>query len=223
MIPKFFSGDESQKSLVKKYKQYRKIGKDFSQKILEKFTDKQSLLAVGKLMGIAPGKTLVFDSEEEMHFVMDFSLFEYQVQGKSFLERYKEENPELNEQEAKLLEAQLSAYTSLFKIRETSPANATVTLEDLFNDGQEVKFLDINLSRTAKPGWLIFMRIVPFPDFNMSSGMFCLFPKNSEKYLLKRYQIMRKKVKLERESVQRFIAFFKLKRKEGLEIKTVDI
>ena len=223
MFPKFFQGDDRKKPLLKKYKQYRNLGKDFCQEIIEKFTDKHSLLAVSKLMGIGQGETFVLDSEEEVGFIMDFSLFEYQVKGKTFLQRYKEENPELNEDEANLLEAQLLAYSSLFKIMETDPANAIVVLNDILNDDKEVKIIDINLSRTGRLGLLMFTRIVPFPDFNMTSGMFCLFPENSQRSLLKRYKIMKKKVKSDNESIQRFIAFFKLNRKEGLDLKTVDI
>jgi hypothetical protein len=223
MFRKLFPGDDSQKSLIRKYKQYRNIGKNFSQKVLEQFTDQQSLLAISKLMGISEGKTLVLDSEEELNFIMDFSLYEYQVQGKTFLQKYKEENLQLDEKEAQLLEAKLSAYSSLFKIIEVQPANATITLSDIFNHGKEVKIIDINFSRTARPGLLMFTRIVPFPDFNMTSGIFFIFPEHSEKSLLKRYKVMKKKVKSDNESVQKYIAFFKLNRKEGLEAKTINI
>ena len=223
MFSKFFKNDNGRKSLIKKYKQYRNIGKNFSQKVLEKFTDQQSLLAISKLMGISEGKTLVLDSEEELNFIMDFSLFEYQVQGKTFLQRYKEENLQLEEKEAQLLEAKLSAYSSLFKIIKVQPADATITLRDIFNNGKEVKIIDINFSRTARPGLLMFTRIVPFPDFNMTSGIFFIFPEHSEKSLLKRYKVMKIRVKSDNESVQKYIAFFKLNRKEGLEAKTADI
>ena len=223
MLFNSFQGDERQKFLINEYKQYRNIGKDFTQRMIEKFTEEENLLVVGKLMGIVQGKTFVFDSEEEANCVMDFSLYEYKVKGKSILQRYKEEKPDLNDKEAKLLEAQLDAYTSLFKIIETEPLLGSITLADLFNDDQEMKVLNINLSRTARAGLLIFTRIIPLPDFNMSSGIYFAFPENSQRSLLKRYKIMRKKVKSNSESAQRFIAFFKLNRKEGLEGKTADI
>lgn len=222
MSSKFFHGDESQKLLIKKYQQYRNIGKDLSQAIFQKFTDSQSIRDVGKLMGIWQGTTLILESQEEFNFIIDFSLFEYQVKGKSFIQRYQEENSELDEKESEILEAQLLSYTSLFKILETEPSNASLTLGDLLNDDQEVKIININLSRTARPGLLLFTRILPCFDFNMTSGMFCIFPGNSERYLLKRYKIIKRKIKSEIESVQRFIAFFRLNRTEGLETRTTD-
>jgi hypothetical protein len=222
MSTKFFQGDESPKSLIKKYKQYQSIGKDLSQKIFQEFSDSQSIRAVGKLMGIWHGGTLVLESEEEFNFIMDFSLFEYLVKEKNFIQRYQEENSELDEKESEMIEAQLLSYTSLFKILETEPANASVKLGDLLGDGQEVKVINVNLSRTAKPGLLMFTRVIPFPDFNMTSGMYCIFPEDSARRLLKSYKIMHRKVKSEIESAQRFIAFFKLNRREGLEIRTTD-
>ncbi len=210
---------EGQASIVKKYKQYRKVGKDLVQKILEKFLDNQSLRFAGRLMGIMQQKTFMLEEEEDMDFVMDFCLFEYQVNGKPFCQRYQEEVFTLDEIEARIIQANLLAYSSLFTILETDPENASITLSDLFNDGKEIKIIDINLSQTSQAGILIFTRIVPFADFNMTSGIFCVFPANSERALLKKVKIMMKKVKSEIESVQRFVAFFKLNKKQGLNRK----
>jgi hypothetical protein len=190
----------------------------------EKFTDNQSLKVVGKLLGITEGTTVVLDSEEELNFVMDFSIFEYQVEGKNFVQRYQEdETAKKTEIEMEILTAQSLSYTSFFKITETDPVNATITLSDLLNNNQELKIININLSRTAYPGLLIFTRIEPFADFNAASGMYALFSEVSERSLLKKMKIMMRKVKSDVESVQRFVAFFKLNRKEGLMTKTAEV
>ena len=219
-MPTQFSQDhEDQALIVKKYTKYRKVAKDLVQKILEKFVDNQSLRFAGRLMGIMQQQTFMLEEEEDMDFVMDFCLFEYQVDGKTFCQRYQEEVFILDEIEAKIIQANLLAYSSLFTILETDPENASVTLRDLFNEGQEIKIIDINLSKTAQAGILIFTRIVPFADFNMTSGIFCVFPTNSERALLKKLKITMKKVKSEIESAQRFVAFFKLNKKQGLNRK----
>ena len=70
-----------------------------------------------------------------------------------------------------------------------------MTLLDLFNDGKEIKIIDINLSETAEDGFIIFTIIIPFADFNITSGIFCVFPENAERSLLKKIKIMMKKVK----------------------------
>ena len=151
-----------------------------------------------------------------MDFVMDFCLFEYQINGKNLWQRYQEEVAAPSEIEAEIIQASLLAYSSLFTILETDPEHGSVTLLDLFNDGKEIKIIDINLSETAEDGFIIFTRIIPFADFNMTSGIFCVFPENAERSLLKKIKIMMKKVKSEMESVKRFVAIFKLNKKIGL-------
>jgi hypothetical protein len=219
----FSRPDKNQKILIKKYRKYTDTAKALDEKISKNFAEQENLIAIGRLMGIVTEKTFVLESEEEINFVMDFSLFEYQVDGKTYVQRYQEENHQLDENESEMLQASLLSYTSLFKILEADRVNATVTLGDLLNQGEEIKIININLSKTAKPGILMFTRIVSFPDFNMASGMFCMFPENSERSLLKQVKGMMKKVKSDVESVQRFIAFFKLNRKQGLEVMTRDV
>ena len=224
MFTSWSKADKDQKIRIRKYQQYRGIAQKLSEKVIEKFTDNQSLKVVGKLLGITEGKTVMLDSEEELNFVMDFSIFEYQVEGKNFVQRYQEdETAKKTEIETEILAAQGLSYTSLFKITETDPVNATITLSDLLNNNQELKIININLSRTAYPGLLIFTRIEPFADFNAASGMYALFPEVSERSLLKKMKIMMRKVKSDVESVQRFVAFFKLNRKEGLMTKTAEV
>ena len=224
MFTSWSKADKDQKIRIRKYQQYRGIAQKLSEKVIEKFTDNQSLKVVGKLLGITEGKTVMLDSEEELNFVMDFSIFEYQVEGKNFVQRYQEdETAKKTEIEMEILTAQSLSYTSLFKITETDPVNATITLSDLLNNNQELKIININLSRTAYPGLLIFTRIEPFADFNAASGMYALFSEVSERSLLKKMKIMMRKVKSDVESVQRFVAFFKLNRKEGLMTKTAEV
>ncbi len=109
-------------------------------------------------------------------------------------------------------------YLSLFKVIEVNPTEAKVCLSNLLGEPQQVEIIDLGLSQTGQPGLLIFTRIIPFSDFNMTSGMFAIFPNSSEKTLLKRYKLKMKKVKSNKESVQLFVSFFHLNRTEGLEI-----
>jgi hypothetical protein len=220
MFLKFPRPDKNKKILIKKYKKRTDTAKALAEKISKDFAEQETLIAVGRLMGIVTEKTFFLESEDEFNFVMDFSLFEYQVDGKNYLQRYQEENHQLNENEAEMLQASILSYTSLFKIIETDRVNATVTLDDLLHQGEQIKIININLSKTAKPGILMFTRIVSFPDFQMTSGMFCMFSGDTERSLLKQVKVMMKKVKSDVESIQRFIAFFKLNRKQGLEVVT---
>ncbi len=220
MFKNIFQGKSPENLLIAEYKQHRNESKKLGEAVLEKYTDAQSLETITRLMGIKHGKSIIVDSEEEINFIMDFSLFEYRVDGKNFIERYQASNPELSQNETKILEAKLLAYTSLFKVIDANPTSATLLLSDLLNNEQEIALMDINLSLTAEPGHSIFMRLVPFKDINTSSGMFCAFPQSYERALLKEYKIKMKKVKSNIESQQRFIAFYKLGRTKGIATMT---
>lgn len=212
---------QGQKLLVKKYKQYRKLSRELAEKILERYADSSRLKIASQLMGIREGDTLVLESDDELALLMDFTLFEDLVEGQNCIQRYLESEAKISETERELLQAKLSNYTSLFEIVETNGKTAQVKLKDLLNQSPEITIMDINFSRTARPGVLIFTRIIPYPDFNMTSGMFCLFEAGTSKTLLKRLKVMKKRVKSDSESIQRFIAFFELNRKEGLETELV--
>jgi hypothetical protein len=220
MFENIFQKKSPENLLIEEYKKYRNEAKKLSEVILEEYTDAQSTETITRLMGIRHGKSIIVDSDEELNFLMDFSLYEYQVDGKNFLERYQESNPELDQSETEIIEAQLLAYTSLFKIIDTNSSNATLLLSDLLNNGQEIKMMDINLSITATNGNLIFTRLVPFKDIYMYSGMLCAFHQSYERALLKEYRSKMKKVKSDIESQQRFMAFYKLSKNKGIEIIT---
>jgi hypothetical protein len=220
MFKNIFREKNSENLLIAEYKKYRNEAKKLSEVILAKYTDDQSLETITRLMGVRHGKSIIVESDEELNFLMDFSLYEYRVDGKNFLERYQLSNPELSQNETKIIAAKLLAYTSLFKIIDTDPSSATILLSDLLNNGQEVKMMDINLSLTAILGDSMFTRLVPFADINMSSGMFCVFPQSYERALLKEYKSKMKKVKSDIESQQRFMAFYKLNRTKGIETMT---
>ena len=208
--------------LFKEYRRYIKKSDVVIQQILEEFVTEKILINTGRLMGITEGNTLIFQAESEMSFVNDFTLFEYRVAGQNFLEIYKEKAENLSTEEAEIIENALLSFTSLFKIIEIEPDKGLLRLNDLLNKDKEFQLLNLNLSKTAKPGLLIFTRLIPFHDFYTTSGMFAGFAPQSDKYLLKRYKVMKKKVKSEVDSIQKFIALFKLNRIEGLETKTVD-
>lgn len=149
---------------------------------------------------------------------MDFFLNEYQVGTKNYVEIYKEKVGGQNEIEKEILDALLSSYTSLFKILSTSQAENTLLLNDILNNKSDIKLTDINFSKTATPGFLLFTRLVPFKDFNATSGVSFAFPGDLEEKILRKYKKLREKVKSDSHSIKRYVSFFKLSRTEGLEV-----
>lgn len=223
MIKKWLFWGEASNPEVERYKRFRKLGKDLATEVITQYGDEKSFNAVAKILGIKQGKSLLLESEEEINFLMDLLLYEYDVAGKTFIQRYLADNTALEDATRELLEAGSKAYTSLFKIVATQPQASTVTLKNLLTEQEEIQITDISMSKSIAPNHLIFTRIVTFSDFNMSSGMYCIFPPESEPIILKRYPILMRKVKSDDTSIQRLVAFFKLNRTEGLQVLTRNV
>jgi len=181
--------------------------------------DRDVLMKSARLLGIARGDILVFDSEGETSVLTDFALNEYRVNNKNTIEIYREKVGWQNEIEKDILDALLSSYTSLFKITSIFEAENTLFLNDILNKKDNIKLIDIAFSKTAIPGLLLFIRLVPFKDFNMTSGVSFVFHGDLEEYLLRRYKKLSKKVKSDSDSIKRFISFFRLNKTNGIEVR----
>ncbi len=206
-------------SVIEKYKEYRKIGKELNNKIINTSLDRDVFMKAARLLGIARGETLIFESEDETSVLMDFALHDYRTNKQNTIEIYREKIGGENEIEKEILDAFISSYTSLFKIISISEAENSLILNDLLNKKDNIKLIDIALSQTAVPGLLVFIRLVPFKDFNMAAGSSLAFPADSEKYILKRYKILSRKVKASNDAIKRFVSFYKLSKTDGIEVR----
>lgn len=204
--------------LMERYKKIREVGLILNHKIIESCLDHDTLYSSAKLLGILKGDLFVFDSEDEASVLMDFALHEYKLNGRSAVEIYREKVGGQNEVEKEILAALPSAYASLFEIGTVS--GNTIILKDLLKEEDRfITLLDIGFSLTCTPGMLIFIRVVPFKDFNMTSGISFLFRGSLKKYLIRRYRRISKKIESDSDSMKRFIAFFKLNSECGEEVR----
>jgi hypothetical protein len=203
--------------LVKKYKKYRKIGQDLNNQVREIGLKNEAFEEATHLLGIRKGRTIILADEDDIAPVMDFALNDCRWQGKNAVERYQEEVGGKTAIERELLAGMLSAYTSLFRIESVRTAARTLTFTDLLAaESDPVTIIDIGLSETAAPGFLMFFRLVPLADFNMSAGAAFIFPADRERYLLRQHKVIMRKVKSADTAVQRYVAFFKLNQRLGL-------
>ncbi len=205
-------------SLLKEYKAFRRAYRELNHKIMEKQLKNDRLSGSGELLGIVQRGTLVFKNEDETSVLMDFSLHEYRDRDKNAITIYKEEIGGENSMERLILKALLSSYTSLFRITAVSPLESLTALSDLLGQGQPVKLMDIGLSQCATPGFLLFVRLVPFRDVFITSGISFVFPSGLERNLLEKYEQLRGEIEPDRLSQERFIYFFNRNRKEGLRV-----
>jgi len=204
--------------IIKQYKQYRKAGMQLNSRIIES-TDGELLGKAAALLNMLKGNTIVLQEEYERDVLMDFLINERINEDKSVAETFFQSQRVKNDIERDILNALISSYTSLFKIESTHRDEKVIILKDILNERDEIKLTDIGFSETASPGMLLFTRIVPFENFNMTSGLSFPFPADREEYLLRRYRRIKRKYKAQDEATARFAAFFELNRTEGLPVK----
>jgi len=201
-------------SVMERYRAVREVGLTLNHKMIESRLDHDVLYGSARLLGILKGDQLVFESEDEASVLMDFALHEYKLNGRSAVEIYRKKVGGKDEVEDEILASLPSAYTSLFEI--VAISGNTITLKNLLRDKDRlIRVIDIGFSLTGAPGMLIFTRIVPFKDFNLTSGISFPFRGRLKKRLVRRYRRISKKIKSDSDSMKRFIAFFKLNRKYG--------
>ena len=204
---------------VEKYKKYRKISKKLITKIINTGLDDNILKKSGKLLGILKNDTFIFDSEEETDVLMDFALNEYKIKDKNTIQIYQENIGGKNKIENEILDAFISSHTSLFEITSISKEENTLVLYDILNKRNNIKLIDFSFSKTAFPGLILFFRIVPFKDFNITSGIAFIFQGNFRKELIRKYKSIKKRLKFSNSSIKRFIAFHQLNQIYGLETR----
>ena len=206
-------------TLVEKYKKYRKIGMKLNHKIMDNCLDRDTLKKSAKLLGIIHKGIFVFDNDDETNVLMDFALHDYRFINKNVIERYREKFGWKNEIEKDILDALSASYTSLFKITSISRLENTLILRDLLNKKDDIKLIDIAFSNTVThSGFLVFTRLLPFKDFNMTSGVSFVFPPYKENFLIREYKNKSKKIKSDNDAIKRFIVFYKLNKTYGIEV-----
>lgn len=204
--------------VVERYRMYREANKKLNQKVMEACLDHDGFLRSGRLLGITKGDTVLFRNMEETNVLLDFALNDLTVGGRNAIQRYREEYGG-DGVELDILDALLSSYTSLFRVTSISPRENLLLLSDVMNRRADIGLTDIALGETATIGTLLFLRLVSFADFNMTSGLTFAFPAGYEEYLLRKYRRLSRQVKSDSEAVRRFVSFFKLSRTDGFEME----
>ena len=206
---------------LNQYNELRRVGMQLSEDIPKIYSLEESFPQIIRMLGIGQGRQIFLEKEEEINFIIDFYLHEFLSNGQTILERYRADYPDLKPIEIVYLDAAKASYTSLFKITGVNPTESSLTVLDLLSSSdQPLSIINVNLSKTAEPGYVIFSRLLPNEQFNTFSGMYAVFDEGNDRALLKRYKVMKKRLKSERESVQRFVACFKLNRLLGVTIRT---
>jgi hypothetical protein len=119
--------------------------------------------------GLLEGNTLQLDSDGELTILFDFLVYHHRQRGKSLVQKYLAALPPTDDPDETLVRRAMAAPRfSMFEIAE-SHSFTGVTVRDRVRGGT-LFVVDEALSTSAKPGQVLALRLLPLPDYHMTSG-----------------------------------------------------
>jgi hypothetical protein len=154
--------------LVPRYKRLRQVGRELNNRLVETLSG-EAIDRTAKRLGLWQDGTLVFETQDETHVLMDHAIHAYFEDDRNAVDRYVEAHPpEPGSDEAVVLEAARRAFFAIPKVEDVVPG-VGVWARDLLRD---VRFLlvDLGFSQSAAEGDVLATRLLAFEDFVMTSG-----------------------------------------------------
>lgn len=203
-------------NLIRRYKNLRKASMALNSKMLD-VVHKQHLINAATKLGIFRNSIFLLESENEQDYLSDFVIHEWNTtEGKKLYDAYAlGQEASVTSEEKEIIDAYKKSYTSLFEVVLTDPITHHVWLRNLVAPEPLIPIIDIGFSQSMETGGLVFMRIVPFPDLSMGSGLSFVFPSQLKSYVLRK---MKKSSKRNDDAVAKFVTFFALNRTDGMEV-----
>ena len=162
-------------AIIDRYRELRGDGLELNLNLVKQLP-KVAVPECGKKLGISKAGTLILNNDDEIAILYDYCLHHYRRGGKNVIERYLENSPPPPDStEMLILQAMMASYYSLFRVLEIL-AHPSVNLQDLLT-GKTILLVDRGLSDTASPGQIIAGRVLPFAEFNISSGTLIPLPE----------------------------------------------
>ena len=205
---------------IDRYKTYRELGTQLNSDILEAYSDRELIVETASELDIGfDGPNLAYEFESQMPAHFEFALYEYRRDGTTAAERYLEAERWENKTERDILESTVGTDPSLFEVESVSESGPRLTVTDLLNDREERTLLDVNLSRTAEPGLVLFFRPVRYDGVTTTSGVSFPFPVDEKEQLLNEHSRQVEPDDPRAVSRQRFVTFHDLYRDRGIRIQ----
>ena len=158
----------SPQELVARYQRLRAVCRNLNSAMVQRLA-RDVLFEGGRKLGLLKGDTFVFDSENEMSVLMDYCLYHVRRNGRNAVEEYCCDHPPVaGTDEAACLRAMQNAIYSLFRV-DAVERGVALAVTDVATDEQYL-LVDVGLSQTAKPGVVLFSRLLLFEDFAATGG-----------------------------------------------------
>ncbi len=205
---------------IEEYREIRNTGKNLSYKILDWKKDaRQEIIYAAKMLGFWNGQVMVFDSDDESDVLMDFLIYEKGKNGAKLIEMFFESDVELEDLEEEILEGMIDYQSSLFEITSIDRDKHTLQLVDLFDKShKQFELMDIGFSQTAKVGLIVYTRLIPIRNTNMTSGVSFGFDTSVKDKLLNELSFEKIKRKGNLNSTDLFVIALKKSKRYGITV-----
>jgi len=159
---------KDQSLISAEYRRYRGIATRLAMKFVESLP-KEAFNDSADELGLLKRGKIVLENEQELDILTDFCVHEYRVDGRNVVQRLLEQAPPPPGSDELLVHtAMASAFYSIFRV-ESKVKGVGVNLLDLLKRGS-CFVADIQLGKTATVGLGLAIRLIPLPEFHMSSG-----------------------------------------------------
>ena len=177
------------------------------------------MIYAGKLLNFWDGQAMIFDTEEESDVLMDFLIYERDIEGNKLIDNFYNSDVQLNEIEEEILEGMVNYNSSLFEVQEINSDSCILTLIDLFDGNyKEYKLMDLGFSQTTKVGLVIYSRLIPVRRINMTSGVSFGFDLPAKDKILSNVSFLRFKRKGNLNSTDLFVLALKKSKQYGINL-----
>lgn len=154
--------------ILERYQRYRQACTAIQTGAL-KCVSNASLITTARRLGLADGKRIVAECEDDLVLVFDLALHTASRGRSRAIERYARSHEGAFDEEAAVLAALCGARFSLYQVR-ARHAEVGLMLEDVLRGG-ETWLVDVNLEATAQTGAVMAMRLARPDDFAISCGV----------------------------------------------------
>ncbi|MDF2672829.1 MAG: hypothetical protein K0R09_1094 [Clostridiales bacterium] len=202
--------------LIDLYNQYRQEEIRIVNEKIFKTLDKAILLNAARVLEMTDkDDNIIFTDENQMGALMDFAIHEMRIDGQNAVDRYIEKYGAENETEEKVLNALKSSYTSLYRVVNVSEGKNMLFLKNILKETRNTRLIDISLSQISDPNILIFTRLLPFPELNMTSGASFVYTDELEISITSLYKKTIGQVQEDIEA-NKYVIFYSLYKQYGL-------
>ena len=208
---------------LKAYRRLRKETSDLHLKVSDFMSSKKTVEQAAKALGLFEGKTIIMEDENDIAFIMDYSIYEAKVGTQVSIQYFYDYGPELSAKEDEYLENMLENRISLFEIIGFNPENYTVNLKNILYGDEVYTITDVAMSsKTDQIGALLFSRIFTFGNINMTGGAAMAFDSVDRAEIIKRLGLQQFTKRRKLSPAELYVFFYRTFRSIGATIHLED-